>query len=124
MKKPYQIVVLTPMLHRDPAVWGERAEVFDPDNFSREAEQQRPANAYKPFGNGQRACIGRQFAMQEATLVLGMLLQRFKLLDHTNYQLQINEALTLKPENFKPKMPRPTASEYPTALIPHTTQSI
>ncbi len=45
MKKPYQIVVLTPMLHRDPAVWGERAEIFDPDNFSREAEQERPANA-------------------------------------------------------------------------------
>jgi len=71
MKKPYQIVVLAPMLHRDPAIWGERADVFDPDHFTREAESRRPANAYKPFGNGQRACIGRQFALQEATLVLG-----------------------------------------------------
>src|SRR3984893_10302859 len=85
MKKPYQIVVLTPMLHRDPAVWGERAEVFDPAHFSREAEQERPANVYQPFGNRPRACIGRQFALVEATLVLGMVLQRFQLIDRTRY---------------------------------------
>ena len=97
MKKSGQILVLVPMLHRDKAVWGERAEVFDPDNWARDAEQARPANAYKPFGNGQRACIGRQFAMQEATLVLGMILQRFRLIDHTRYQLKIKETLTIKP---------------------------
>jgi cytochrome P450/NADPH-cytochrome P450 reductase len=108
MKKPYQIVVLTPMLHRDPAVWGERAEVFDPANFSREAERRRPANAYKPFGNGQRACIGRQFALQEAALVLGMVLQRFKLIDHTGYRLQLKETLTIKPDGFRIRVRRRT----------------
>jgi cytochrome P450 / NADPH-cytochrome P450 reductase len=106
MKKPYQIVVLTPMLHRDPAVWGDRAEVFDPDNFSREAEQGRPANAYKPFGNGQRACIGRQFALVEATLVLGMILQRFQLVDHTRYRLALKETLTVKPDGFRIRVRR------------------
>ena len=106
MKKPYQIVVLTPMLHRDPAVWGERAEVFDPDNFSREAEPGRPANAYKPFGNGQRACIGRQFALVEATLVLGMILQRFQLVDHTRYRLALKETLTVKPDGFRIRVRR------------------
>jgi cytochrome P450/NADPH-cytochrome P450 reductase len=106
MKKPYQIVVLTPMLHRDPAVWGERADVFDPDNFSREAEQRRPANAYKPFGNGQRACIGRQFALVEATLVLGMILQRFQLVDHTHYRLALKETLTVKPDGFRIRVRR------------------
>ena len=54
----------------------------------------------KPFGNGQRACIGRQFAMTEATLVLGMILQRFRLVDHTRYQLKIKESLTIKPEGL------------------------
>jgi cytochrome P450 / NADPH-cytochrome P450 reductase len=95
------IAILIPMLHRDKSVWGEDADEFNPDHFTVEAEQARPANAYKPFGNGQRACIGRQFAMQEATLVLGMVLQRFNLIDSANYQLKIKETLTLKPDNFK-----------------------
>ncbi|MDP3897166.1 MAG: cytochrome P450, partial [Mesorhizobium sp.] len=68
------VTLLTLMLHRDETVWGPDAEKFNPDNFSREAEAARPVDAYKPWGNGQRACIGRQFAMQEATLVLGMIL--------------------------------------------------
>lgn len=107
--------VLIPMLHRDHSVWGDDAEKFNPDHFSREAEANRPANAYKPFGNGQRACIGRQFATQEATLVLGMVLQRFKLLDYANYQLKIKETLTLKPDNFKIKVRRRSASDYTSA---------
>ncbi|MBS1786956.1 MAG: cytochrome P450 [Acidobacteria bacterium] len=98
------INVLLPMLHRDKSIWGENAEVFNPDNFMPEAEAKRPANAYKPFGNGQRACIGRQFALQEATLVLGMILQRFKLVDHTRYQLKIKETLTLKPDELRIKV--------------------
>jgi len=108
MKKPYQIIVLTPMLHRDPTVWGEWADVFDPDNFTREAEHRRPGNAYKPFGNGQRACIGRQFALQEATLVLGMILQRFVLVDHTRYRLALKETLTVKPDGFRIRVRRRT----------------
>jgi len=104
IKKNYHLLILLPALHRDRSVWGERAEVFDPDNFSPAAERDRPANAWKPFGNGQRACIGRQFAMQEAALVLGMLLHRFKLIDHHRYQLKIKETLTLKPDWFRIKV--------------------
>ena len=111
MKKSYQIVVLVGALHRDPAVWGDNAEVFDPDNFNREAERARPANAYKPFGNGQRACIGRQFALQEATLVLGMILQRFKLIDHKRYQLKIKESLTIKPDGLTITLKRRTSAD-------------
>ncbi|GAC1581323.1 MAG: hypothetical protein NVS3B7_16370 [Candidatus Elarobacter sp.] len=108
LKARAQIVVLLPSLHRDPAVWGERAEIFDPENFAPERERARPVNAYKPFGNGQRACIGRQFAMQEATLVIGMMLQRFRLVDHARYSLRIKETLTIKPDGLKIKV-RPRA---------------
>jgi cytochrome P450/NADPH-cytochrome P450 reductase len=106
INRNYRFSVLVPMLHRDTTVWGAQAEVFNPDNFSPEAERARPANAYKPFGNGQRACIGRQFAMHEATLVLGMILQRFKLVDHTRYQLKLRETLTIKPDEFTIKVQR------------------
>ena len=103
LKKRTFITILTLMLHRDKSVWGEDAEKFNPENFSREAEAARPPHAYKPFGNGQRACIGRQFAMQEATLVLGMILQRFQLFDHANYKLKIKESLSIKPDGFRIK---------------------
>jgi cytochrome P450/NADPH-cytochrome P450 reductase len=114
VKARAQVVVLLPSLHRDPSVWGDRAEIFDPDNFAHDREKARPVNAYKPFGNGQRACIGRQFAMQEATLVIGMMLQRFRLIDHTRYQLKLKETLTIKPDGLKIKI-RPRVHKTITA---------
>jgi cytochrome P450/NADPH-cytochrome P450 reductase len=122
INRNYRFSVLVPMLHRDTAVWGDQAEIFNPDNFSPEAERTRPANAYKPFGNGQRACIGRQFAMHEATLVLGMILQRFKLVDHTRYQLKLRETLTIKPDAFTIKVERRTERDWTVgAPIPSVT---
>jgi cytochrome P450/NADPH-cytochrome P450 reductase len=93
-------VVLTGMLHRDREVWGDNPEAFNPDHFSPENRSKIPPNAYKPFGTGQRACIGRQFALQEAVLVLSMLLQRFEFIDFANYQLETKQTLTIKPNNF------------------------
>ncbi|GAA4801668.1 bifunctional P-450/NADPH--P450 reductase [Actinomycetospora chlora] len=94
------IVALTPMLHRLTEVWGPDAREFNPDHMAPERLDALPPNAYRPFGSGQRACIGRQFALQEAVLVLGMVLQRFELVDHANYQLKIKEALTIKPDGL------------------------
>jgi cytochrome P450/NADPH-cytochrome P450 reductase len=98
------VTVLTPMLHRDQSIWAPNPETFNPDNFSSEEERSRPENAFKPFGNGRRACIGREFSLHEATLALGMILQRFTLIDHTRYTLQIKETLTLKPDKFRIKV--------------------
>ena len=73
-------------------------ETFRPERF--EDPSKVPHDAYKPFGNGQRACIGRQFAPQEATLVLGLVLKYFELIDNQSYELKVKETLTLKPEGF------------------------
>jgi cytochrome P450/NADPH-cytochrome P450 reductase len=112
------VVVLTGMLHRDPKIWGDDPEAFDPDHFSPENRAKIPPNAYKPFGTGQRACIGRQFALQEATLVLAMLLQRFEFVDFANYQLETKQTLTIKPANFiirvKPRAGRATTGFFAT----------
>ncbi|SDP13787.1 bifunctional cytochrome P450/NADPH--P450 reductase [Afipia sp. GAS231] len=104
LRKNTFITVLVMALHRDPSVWGPNPDKFDPENFSKEAEAKRPINAWKPFGNGQRACIGRGFAMHEAALAIGMILQRFKLIDIHRYQMHLKETLTIKPDGFKIKV--------------------
>jgi len=58
-------------IHRDPAVFPD-PERFDPARFLRK-EQELPRFAYLPFGAGSRACIGSQYAMMEATLILATL---------------------------------------------------
>jgi cytochrome P450 / NADPH-cytochrome P450 reductase len=98
INKKQNVAILLPQLHRDKEAWGEDAEEFRPERFS--DPKKIPHNAYKPFGNGQRACIGMQFALHEATLLIGMILQNFKLIDHSNYQLKIKQTMTLKPGNF------------------------
>ncbi|MEK3735303.1 bifunctional cytochrome P450/NADPH--P450 reductase [Paenibacillus sp. FSL M8-0334] len=98
LQKGDSVSVLIPKLHRDRDAWGDDVEEFRPERF--EDPSKVPHDAYKPFGNGQRACIGQQFALQEATLVLGMVLKHFDLIDHTDYQLKVKETLTLKPDNF------------------------
>jgi cytochrome P450/NADPH-cytochrome P450 reductase len=104
LKKNTFATVLVLALHRDPSVWGPNPDAFDPENFSKEAEAKRPLNAWKPFGNGQRACIGRGFAMHEAALAIGMILQRFRLIDNHRYQMVLKETLTIKPDGFKIKV--------------------
>ena len=123
LKKGIFITILVTALHRDPSVWGPNPDIFNPDNFSREAEAKRPVNAWKPFGNGQRACIGRGFALHEAALALGMILQRFKLIDVNRYQLHLKETLTVKPEGFKIKV-RPRSDKERAAYAGSTPAAV
>ncbi len=99
MRKDRPINVFSPGLHRDPGVWADPEE-FDIDRWLPEAEAARHPHAYKPFGNGERACIGRQFAMVEAKLALAMLLQEFAISDPHSYKLRIKETLSIKPDEF------------------------
>ncbi|MEU5085496.1 cytochrome P450 [Streptomyces sp. NPDC021356] len=109
MRQGAWALVLTPMLHRDPEVWGADAGRFDPDRFDARAVRSRPPHVFKPFGTGARACIGRQFALHEATLVLGLLLRRYELRAQPGYRLKVTERLTLMPEGLRLGLERRTA---------------
>jgi unspecific monooxygenase len=93
--------VLLPLMHRDPAAWGQDAEEFRPDRFLPENSRGRAPHCYKPFGTGERACIGRQFALHEAVLVLARLLHRYDIAASPDYVLEISERLTLMPKGFQ-----------------------
>lgn len=94
-------ILLLPQIQRDPAVWGADADAFDPDRFLPENVRGRPPHAHKIFGTGERSCIGRQFALHEAALVLARLLRRYTLTPDPGYELRIAERLTLMPEVFR-----------------------
>jgi cytochrome P450 len=64
------------LIHRHPESWAE-PERFDPDRFTPERSAGRHKHAWVPFGAGQRQCIGKEFALMEAQLILTRLAQRF-----------------------------------------------
>ncbi|MDQ0994478.1 cytochrome P450 [Streptomyces sp. V3I7] len=122
MRRGAWALILTPMLHRDPEVWGPDADRFDPDRFEAKAVRGRAPHSFKPFGTGARACIGRQFALHEATLVLGLLLRRYDLVPDPAYRLRVAERLTFMPEGLRLRLerrPAPTTSDE----APDTTAS-
>jgi cytochrome P450 len=98
VKKGQWVLVVLPLIQRDPHAWPD-PERFDPDRFAPGRAKNR-AHAYKPFGTGQRACIGRQFALHEAVLALGMILHRYDLRPEKGYRLRVSESITLKPRGF------------------------
>ncbi|MFB8756769.1 cytochrome P450 [Streptomyces nigra] len=113
MRRGAWALVLTPTVHRDPEVWGADAERFDPDRFDPKAVRTRAAHTFKPFGTGARACIGRQFALHEATLVLGLLLRRYDFRADPAYRLRVTERLTLMPDGLRLGLERRTAAPAP-----------
>lgn len=100
MRKGDWVLTLLSALHRDQR-WGDDPDAFDPDRFEPERVRARPAGLYKPFGTGPRSCIGRQFALHEAVLLLAVLLRRYELVPDPDYRLQVTQRLTLLPKGFQ-----------------------
>jgi unspecific monooxygenase len=75
---PRTLVMIAPwVLHRHHALWQDPA-LFCPARFM--PDQPPPARfAFMPFGAGPRICVGAQFAMTEAILVLAALIGRFRI---------------------------------------------
>jgi len=83
------------VLHRDDRFW-DAPEQFRPSRWL-DGEPDRPEFAYFPFGGGPRRCIGRQFAMTEAQLVLATLLDQWRF-EREYDELELAAAVTLKPK--------------------------
>src|SRR5262249_40472922 len=66
------------VIHRDPR-WYDDPDAFQPERWTDGLVQRIPRYAYFPFGGGPRICIGNQFALMEATLVLATIAQKYRL---------------------------------------------
>jgi cytochrome P450 len=95
--------------HYDPALW-EEPQRFNPARFARGvAAACKHVCAFMPFITGPRGCIGSQFAMQEARLILATLLRCVTWELDASYVHQPDMVITLRPVHGVPcrVSPRP-----------------
>jgi cytochrome P450 len=85
-------------LHRDPRFFVEPMR-FWPERWAGGLERTLPRCVYFPFGAGPRICIGQQFALLEARLLLAVLCSRFRFTLAPGQTVQEEAAVTLRPKD-------------------------
>lgn len=101
LKAGERIFVSLSAMQKNPRFWGADAQVFRPERFGPEEEKLHHPHAYHPFGMGARSCIGFQFALIEAKMVLARVIQRFTARPKDpHYVLRHKQALTVKPDHL------------------------
>lgn len=92
-------IMLCPyVVHRNPKYW-ENPEGFDPERFTADREAARPRYAYFPFGGGPRVCIGKQFALMEAQLLLAVVSQHYRLHVVPGQRIEPEPMISLRPRD-------------------------
>jgi cytochrome P450 len=100
--KARSLIVISPyVLHRHRLLW-DRPGAFDPRRFLGNAQATIDRFAYLPFGTGPRKCIGASFALQEATLMLAMIVRHFTFRLRPGHAVWPTLRVTLRPGNGLP----------------------
>src|SRR5205823_677849 len=108
------VVISQYVLHRHPDYW-DRPLRFDPERFA-----DRGAPAYFPFAAGPRVCIGNNFALLEARLVIATVAQRYRLELVPGHPVEPEPLVTLRPRHglLMTLRPRPPAAAVATPGAP------
>jgi cytochrome P450 len=93
-----QLIMSQWTLQRDARYFDDPLE-FRPDRWTAEFERALPKYAYFPFGGGPRRCIGDQFAMMEATLILATIARKYRLEVLPNHPIEYWPSITLRPRH-------------------------
>ena len=99
IKKGDTIVVSSWLMHRNERFWKD-AHMFNPRRF--DDPKKIVKNTYFPFGLGPRTCIGAGFAMQEAVLLLAVLLRDYRCELQPGFTPKIVGRLTTRSLNGMP----------------------
>ncbi len=95
--KEHDVLVSPAAMHRDPRYYPE-PDRFLPSRWTTEFIASLPKYAYFPFGGGPRLCIGQQFAMMEATLLLAQCMQQGRWQVHPFHRVVAQPSITQRPK--------------------------
>ncbi|ELR12027.1 cytochrome p450 superfamily protein [Acanthamoeba castellanii str. Neff] len=95
-----EVTVVPYLIHRDPSLWPE-PQRFDPERFTKENSKARHAFAYLPFSGGLRSCVGRNFAMMEARVLLAAIVRHFEVRLVEGARVVAVPAVTLRPHGMQ-----------------------
>ncbi len=90
-------ILLSPYVTQRSEQYYKEPDVFQPDRWTPEFADSLPRFAYFPFGGGKHICIGREFALLEAKIVLVTLLQHYQIKLLKNSPLKVKVNVTLRP---------------------------
>jgi cytochrome P450 len=93
-------------MQRHKQFWDD-PDSFRPERFAPELCEARPRSVYAPFGAGPRRCIGANFAMMEAQIILAMIAQRFQVTVAPGREVKMDPLITLRPKQGIPVTIRP-----------------
>jgi len=93
------LIILSPYVTQRRSDVRENPEGFDPERFTPEQAANRPRYAYFPFGGGPRQCIGNEFALMEATLVLATVARQYRLHLVPGHPVEPYPIFTLRPRH-------------------------
>lgn len=82
--------------HHHPEYW-EEPEAFVPDRFSPDHPCKGVHTAYFPFGGGPHICLGNNFALMEAQILLTMMVQHYQFQLAPGQTVEPIQKLTLRP---------------------------
>ena len=92
------ITIASMPMHRNPSWWPE-PHLFDESRFEASAIASRDRFAYLPFGDGPRVCIGANFALNEAVLILARLTPALRFTPVKGPQPDPTLSITLRPSD-------------------------
>jgi benzoate 4-monooxygenase len=93
-------------IHRDPAVWGEDADVYRPERWF-EQNKEAMNKAFVPFSFGPRSCVGRNLASMELLLLISTIVYRYDVMPlHPGAPLETIEGFLRKPTEFMIRLKR------------------
>src|SRR5437764_9260032 len=98
VKKGMGVAMAQWVIHRDPR-WYDAPEEFRPERWEGDFIKKIPRFAYFPFGGGPRLCIGNNFALMEATLILATVAQKYRLRLVPNHPVVPLASITLRPRH-------------------------